>query len=153
MSEERMQQLGIQRRPFLKRVIAGAFAAPVVVSFGLDGIAEADSLTMGNQFCPNMAFGNQARLRAQRDIELALKQLDFFVSTGDVSQGVANSLTDKLTAAQGYINALDQSDACGVLGALQNELSAQSGKHVSKQAARILSSIVTDAQNYVGCFC
>jgi len=158
MTEERMHELGIQRRPFLKRAIAGAFAAPVVVSFGLDGIAEADSLTignqtMGNQFCPNMAFGNQNAYQAERFVDAALVNLNFYAATNQVSQGAANSLGDKLQTALGYLRALDQSDACGVLGAFQNELAAQTGKHVSPTAATQLSFLVTEAQSWTGCFC
>jgi hypothetical protein len=55
MGEERMDELGVTRRSFLKRVGAAAFVAPVVVSFGMDGIAEAHSSF------PNQTFGNQVQ--------------------------------------------------------------------------------------------
>jgi hypothetical protein len=58
MSEERLEKLGIPRRSFLKRLGAAAFIAPVVVSFGLDGIAEADT-SFPNQCLPNQVFPNQ----------------------------------------------------------------------------------------------
>jgi hypothetical protein len=59
MSDERLKALGIPRRSFLKRAGTVAFVAPVVVSFGLDGIAEAGS-SLPNQFNPNQCFPNQS---------------------------------------------------------------------------------------------
>ena len=53
MSEERLQELGVSRRQFVKRIVAGAFVAPVVVSFGLD------SAQAGTQHFGNQHFGNQ----------------------------------------------------------------------------------------------
>jgi hypothetical protein len=60
MSDERLQALGIPRRGFLKRAGTVAFVAPVVVSFGLDGIAEAGGTSLPNQFNPNQCYPNQA---------------------------------------------------------------------------------------------
>jgi hypothetical protein len=64
MSDERMEELGLRRRAFMKR--AGAvFLAPVIVSFGLDGVAEAHlrhfhpNQMYPNQACPNMHHPNQ----------------------------------------------------------------------------------------------
>ena len=54
MSEERLEQLGIPRRAFFTRMTAAAFVAPVVVSFALDGVAEAQTSS-----CANMTFSNQ----------------------------------------------------------------------------------------------
>jgi len=47
------------------------------------------------------------------------------------NQGISNSLTSKLTAAQNYINAGDIQDAINTLTALLNELQAQAGKRIS----------------------
>ena len=55
MSEDRMERLGIPRRTFLKKAATAAFAAPVVVSFAFDGVAEAHS----RQCRPNQSLGNQ----------------------------------------------------------------------------------------------
>jgi hypothetical protein len=65
MSEERMEQLGVPRRTFLKKAAAAAFVAPVVVTFALDGVAEAHSRrsypnqALANQTEPNQALANQ----------------------------------------------------------------------------------------------
>lgn len=59
MSDKRLRQLGIPRRSFLKRAGTVAFVAPAVVSFGLDGIAEA-GISLPNQTNPNQCFPNQA---------------------------------------------------------------------------------------------
>jgi hypothetical protein len=55
MSEQRWDELGVTRGHFLKRLVVGAFVAPVVVSFGLDGVASA---TVGQQ-CANQTMSNQ----------------------------------------------------------------------------------------------
>ena len=49
MSDERLRELGIPRRSFLKKAGTVAFVVPVVASFGLDGIAEADTHSFANQ--------------------------------------------------------------------------------------------------------
>ncbi len=49
MGDERLRELGIPRRSFLKRAGTAAFVVPVVVSFGLDGIAEAKTPSFPNQ--------------------------------------------------------------------------------------------------------
>ena len=65
MSDERWEELGLPRRAFLKRATAAAFAAPVVASFALDGVAEAYDRHRPhhgypNQTCPNQHHPNQA---------------------------------------------------------------------------------------------
>ena len=65
MSDERFEKLGIPRRKFLKGIIGGAFAAPVVVSFGLDGVAQANTPQFNNQFYdhfPYQHIPNQAQV-------------------------------------------------------------------------------------------
>jgi hypothetical protein len=47
MSDKRLEELGLPRRTFLKRLAAAGFVAPVVASFGLDGVAQA------HQYCAN----------------------------------------------------------------------------------------------------
>ena len=60
MSEDRLSELGIPRRSFLTKTAAAAFAAPVIVSFGLDGVAEASpTSTHKNQPPPVQCFANQ----------------------------------------------------------------------------------------------
>jgi hypothetical protein len=54
MSDERLDELGIPRRRFLKRAATAAFVAPVVVSFGLEGAATAQAHLFQNQ--PNQTF-------------------------------------------------------------------------------------------------
>ena len=63
MSDERMDELGLPRRAFMKRA-AAVFVAPVIVSFGLDGVAEARTRSLlpnlfPNQMYPNQAYANQ----------------------------------------------------------------------------------------------
>jgi hypothetical protein len=60
MSDARLNELGIPRRGFLKKAGTVAFVAPVIVSFGMDGIAEAggganpnQTICYPNQSCPH----------------------------------------------------------------------------------------------------
>ena len=57
MSGDHFKQSDVTRRRFLKGAVMAAFAAPVVVSFALDGIAEADP----RHLYPNQTYGNQPR--------------------------------------------------------------------------------------------
>jgi hypothetical protein len=60
MGDERLEALGIPRRGFLKRAGTVAFVTPVVVSFALEGIAEAGRSALPNQVNPNQCYPNQA---------------------------------------------------------------------------------------------
>ena len=53
MSEKRWDELGVTRGHFLRRLVVGTFVAPVVVSFGLDGVASAQP----SQQCGNQTMG------------------------------------------------------------------------------------------------
>ncbi len=57
MSGDHFKRSDVTRRRFLKGAVMAAFAAPVVVSFALDGIAEADP----QHLYPNQTYGNQPR--------------------------------------------------------------------------------------------
>lgn len=48
------------RRSFIKKFAAGAFAAPIIASFALDGMASAAPIpNLPNQGLPNQGFPNQ----------------------------------------------------------------------------------------------
>lgn len=49
MAGDRLDELGIPRRSFLKKSVGAVFVAPVVVSFALDGVAEARTSALPNQ--------------------------------------------------------------------------------------------------------
>jgi hypothetical protein len=62
MSTERLEELGVPRRTFLKKATFAALGAPLIVSFGLDAIAEGSTSvvqTKANQCFPNQTFPNQ----------------------------------------------------------------------------------------------
>src|SRR5262245_30152928 len=144
MSEERLRELGMPRRAFLKRA-AVVFAAPVIVSFGLDGIAEASPSSF-----PNMCFGNQAlgdKLLADLAGLVATCQQD----GGIQPAGIARSLLAKISAARKAFDAGDLATACGALADLQSEVSAQSGKHVDADCAARLAILTRDVQRELGC--
>jgi len=50
---------GPSRRAFLVRFAGAAFAAPVIASFALDGVAQASERTYHPQGHPNQTSGNQ----------------------------------------------------------------------------------------------
>ena len=68
---------------------------------------------------------------------------DFVTAKSIDNAGIAQALNSKLTAAQGYINIGDKVDAISTLGAMINQLNAQSGKHITASAAAVL---ITDTQ-------
>ena len=73
------------------------------------------------------------------------------VTTGDIDKsGIANALTSKLSTAQNYISAGDNQTGVNILGALINQLNAQSGKHVSASAANVLISDTQALQTNLG---
>jgi len=144
MSEEHLPEPRIPRRRFLKGTATAAFVAPVIVSFGLDGIAEADSNSPPSQCFANMSFGNQAF----SDIESALELLQEL----DIDHGIATSLRQKLLNAEASLSRCNAASACGQLGAFQNELTALSGKKIDQGAAQILAWDITQAQSSLGCF-
>jgi hypothetical protein len=55
MSDERLEELGLERRAFLKKAALAGFVAPVIASFALEGTA-----TAGSQRCRDFQiFGYQ----------------------------------------------------------------------------------------------
>jgi hypothetical protein len=68
---------------------------------------------------------------------------DFVTGKAIDDSGIAQALNSKLTTAQAYINMGDKTDAISTLGAMINQLSAQSGKHITAPAAAVL---ITDTQ-------
>ncbi|HEV3054928.1 MAG TPA: hypothetical protein VGX45_09760, partial [Solirubrobacteraceae bacterium] len=122
MSEDRLRELGIPRRGFLKKTATAAFVAPVVVSFGLDGIAEADTGSFSNQSCPSQVFGNQLLLNVEHDTSNALFAIFEQVESGALDVGPAHSLSAKLVHSA--IEALGGNNraSCGDLSALSDEV-------------------------------
>jgi hypothetical protein len=52
-------EAGPSRRAFLVRFAGAAFAAPVIASFALDGVAQASERSYHHQGQPNQTSGNQ----------------------------------------------------------------------------------------------
>jgi hypothetical protein len=149
MSEDRFEELGIPRRGFLKKTAATAFVAPVVVSFGLDGIAEADTGSFSNQTCGNQTISNQTFF----DVNQALAAVVAAFEGGQITnKGVFKSLVHKLENTDAYIRNDDLSDACTLLASVQSELVAQMGKHIDPSAVSQISYWVTRAQESMNCF-
>lgn len=148
MSDERLQQLGIPRRRFLKSTAAAAFVAPVVVSFGLDGIAEAQPGTL----LPNQCFANQTQanqlVTAENDLIQLISLAMAAVRQGQLHIGFATSVADKaMTAGFALVNHRLQ-DGCATIEALIAEL--QDNHTVT---GRQLLHLAQQAQLFAGCAC
>lgn len=65
--------------------------------------------------------------------------------------GPGTSLADKVKLIQGYFTASDKADACGTLGALVNEVKAQTGKKLSTGQAASLTSQANTIKATLGC--
>jgi outer membrane protein assembly factor BamB len=86
------------------------------------------------------ASGNSATASFNVHVKSASEQLDDLleqVVRGRLGPG--GSLAAKLRAASAALNAGNQSDACGALGAFVNELRAQSGKTIGAAPAHALT--------------
>ena len=154
MSEDRLRELGIPRRGFLKKTATAAFVAPVVVSFGLDGIAEADTGTFSNQTCPNQRFGNQLLLNVEHDTSNALFAIFEQVESGAIDVGPANSLAGRFVHSA--IEALggDNKASCADLSALSHEVAglATAGQ-ISEGLEFELNQTISNLEAVEGCSC
>ncbi len=115
MGNERLLELGIPRRGFLKKAAVAGFVAPVVVSFGLDGVAEASArrpLLPGlnnhaltqlypNQCYPNQIFGNQSipGLGAEYLLSLISVYLTEGMAIGDIPVGAGSPILENALQA------------------------------------------------------
>jgi hypothetical protein len=124
MSEDRMSELGIPRRKFLKGAAATAFVTPAVVSFGLDGIAEAHPgqhfHNQTHQFCANQAFPNQSG--AEDDLVNVISLVLVGLTSHELSYGRAHSLSRKALNAALAVAADRCHDLCPKLNALVKEI-------------------------------
>jgi hypothetical protein len=145
MSDERLEQLGIPRRRFLTRTAAAAFVAPVVVSFGLDGVAEAHGHHHPNMTCANMTMPNQ--VAAEQDLVMLIGRIVMDVQSDMLDFGRANSLAEKALHAALQLASGHDNGACAKIDALVNELT----RHPTSDP--MLLVLATNAQKAAGCGC
>lgn len=69
----------------------------------------------------------------------------------DLQEGTETSVQAKLSAALDALNAHDVVDACGSLGALINQINAQTGKKISLSDAQALLATVQRIRSAAGC--
>jgi len=142
VSDERLQELRIPRRKFLKRAAATAFIAPVVVSFGLDGVAEASP----GQFCANQRYSNQFT-SLESDLTSVIYRTVVALGDRQIEQGPAQQISQ-----QAYECALAAADSecvalCGMLAQLVGLIERLPNGGLKNE----LLSYVHSAQNYAGC--
>lgn len=152
MSDERLRELGIQRRRFLKGTAAAAFASPIVVSFALDGSADARGrfgIPNGQQ-CPNQAEPNQFYSNQYLEPERALVEIIYRsvygLDTGQLTRGFANSLSHRalglaVMAASGGAN------LCPGLASLVAQINQLPFSELKNE----LLSYAEEAQSVAGC--
>ena len=142
MSEERLEALGLPRREFLKRAAAlGVFAAPVIVSFGLSGTAEAAPGCF-----PNQNFANQASTIG--DAVLAIWQDEQF---DRIQPGYARQLRQKFLDLEGKLLDENVKASCQRLESLAASLNAQKNLKIAFNTADKLLTYVYDVQSDLGC--
>ena len=117
MSEERIEELGLRRRGFLKKTAAVAFVAPAIVSFGLDGTAEATPTIIVANGC----YANQAYEAEQYLIE-TIGCLFGLESQGSISIQSLYSLSQGLLQAAYDIAGHQPQSACSLLAGLIAEM-------------------------------
>ncbi len=128
MSTERLDELGLPRRAFLKKAGAAALAAPLIVSFGMDAIAEGSTpagASFANQTHPTACYPNQ----------IYANQL---VEPGEPLNGILRALLEAVYASSlGYVKPALGYQRASELGSLatEAELIAASGKYVQSYNA------------------
>jgi hypothetical protein len=147
MSDERMHELGLPRREFLKRAAVSVFAAPLIVSFGLAGTAEAASACL-----PNQTFSNQTH---SLFIELMNTTWSVWVAQNDeslVEPDFGNNLRHLyLGVVEDVVN--DHPKAfCSNLAHLKSEITKQSGTKIDAGfASELLNQINSLRATYCEC--
>jgi hypothetical protein len=68
-----------------------------------------------------------------------------------IGVGPGTSLYDKLGQAETYLAANDKADTCGVVGAFNHEVTAQSGKSITNSKATSLIASATRIEAVLGC--
>jgi len=79
-----------------------------------------------------------------------LVSLDSQINSFQIQHGVANSLEVKVQQALDDVNAGDLADAKTSLNALSNEVSAQSGKHLTTAQATQIQAVITQIEHVLG---
>jgi hypothetical protein len=151
MSTERLEELGVPRRAFLKKAGAAALAAPLIVSFGMDAIAEASptAQSLPNQCYANQIFANQALYPGQPLWDILTRLFDdlFASRIGGLkpalSVGAANQLAILAVQAGVYESADELVTAYEVWGkfitlakGLTNYMPAGLGTELIEEAQR-----------------
>jgi hypothetical protein len=147
MSEERLRELSIRRRTFLKRGATAVFVAPILVSFGLDGTAEAGPRTVGNE-----SFASSPPPLHDAEAELT-PMLDWILNAlarGRVRRDLASSLVRKLLGVLLDVAEKNTSSACMTLEAFVDEVKRESA-HLPDGLACHLLDRAARAQRKLGC--
>jgi hypothetical protein len=142
MSDEQFEAHGLPRREFLKRVAIGAMAAPVIVSFGLGGTAEAS-----NGCFPNQSLANQ---RAQQ-IGLLVIAVWNYEQQDLVKQKFAAHVRRLLLQAEEKLLDDDLKACCRRLNELLRVVPREAGKQIDANFANSLAGSIGSISASLGC--
>jgi hypothetical protein len=84
-------------------------------------------------------------------VEGAAQQLKDLQTAVQGTTGPGTSLSDKVSVTEAYLAAGDTAEACGTLGAMINEIQAQSGGSIPAGEASSLVAEVRQIELAIGC--
>lgn len=141
MSDERLQELGLPRREFLKRAAIGAFTAPVIVSFGLAGTAEAAATCY-----PNQTFANQTHTLFV-DLTNATYTVWQYEQVNGIDHVFARQLRSRYLRVAETVLDDDPHGFCNGLSDLQRLITRQSGRKINPTYASDLLLLINSLQS------
>ena len=153
MGEERLAELGIQRRGFLKKTAAAAFVAPAVVSFGLDGVADASNrniISIGSVQCfANQTLGEEVLFELGYIVALTV----FMLYCGALQNGNAQLIGNAATQIL-YALANNSKDVCEKVAQLLSQIqNAGKNRRNNQEALYQLACLAGQVSETLGCSC
>lgn len=142
-----MEELGLPRREFLKRAALGVFAAPLIVSFGFAGTAEAAAACL-----PNQTFSNQTHSLFN---ELTNTMWSIWVAEnldGLVETPFAKNIRHQYAEIVEKVLNDQPKGFCSDLNHLKSEITKQSGMKIDADfATELLNQINSLRATYCEC--
>lgn len=153
MSTDRLEELGLPRRAFLKRAATAALVTPAIVSFGMDVIAEGPTVAASaaqsypNQCLPNQSYPNQALYpgHALWDI-LDTILVAVYESQHGLTPAVSTNVADKLSALAMQAGILAASGNSSGASAVWSRFIAMVEQFHRKLPQEVADTLIREAQ-------
>jgi hypothetical protein len=142
MTDDRLDAHGLPRREFLKKAAIGAFAAPVIVSFGLGATAEASAAS-----CANQTLANQRALQ----IGTVVVNIWNAQQAGKIGRAFASRLRAELLTAERFILDGYVKYACNQLQLVMRQLSQAPDGSIDPTTESQIFGGVKQVWNLTGC--